>query len=121
MANINPTVNRTVGGAMSTALATWALGNADNGIQVEFPDYADRSIQVEGTFGGATVTIQGSNDGTNWQTLRDPQGVALTVTSAALKQVLETTRYIRAISSGGTGTAVSVTLFARAINPLAWS
>jgi hypothetical protein len=60
--------------------ASWALGNADTGIAIDMTDYADRSVQVEGTFGSATITIEGSNDGTNWETLRDPQGVALTFT-----------------------------------------
>jgi hypothetical protein len=120
MANINPNISYPQG-AQSVVKASWALGNADTGVAIDRTDFADRSVQVEGTFGAATVTIQGSNDGTNWETLRDPQGVALSFTSAGLKQILETTLYIRPVSSGGTGTALTVTLVGRKIHPLAWS
>lgn len=121
MANINGTLNRALQGAQSVASCSWALGNADIGLPIEMTDYADRSVQVEGTFGAATVVIQGSNDGTNFQTLRDPQGVALSFTTAGLKQILETTRLIRVSSSGGTGTAVTVTMVMRKADPKAWS
>lgn len=121
MAIINPTLNRSVQGQQAVALATWVMGDADQGTAIEMTDFADRSVQVEGTFGAATVVIQGSNDGTNWQTLRDPQGVALSFTTAGLKQVLETTRFIRPSSSGGTGTAATVTMLMRKNDPRAWS
>lgn len=121
MDNINPTVNRAVQGAQSVALAQWALGIADTGNPVTLTDGADRSIQVEGTFGGATVTVQGSNDGTNWETLRDPLGNLLTFTAAGLKAILEMTIYTRVISAGGTGTAITATLATRAMFPKSWS
>jgi hypothetical protein len=90
-----------------------ALGDADTGEAVEVANFADRSIQVAGTFGSATVTVQGSNDGTNWATLNDPQGNALAVTSAKIEQILELTRYLRVTTSGGTGTDLDVTLLCR--------
>jgi hypothetical protein len=121
MAAVIPVVNRTIQGANSISTASWALGNADTGGGVSLTDYSDRSVQVEGTFGAATITIQGSNDGVNWETLRDPGSVALTFTTAGLKQILELTLNIRAISSGGAGTAVTVTVCGRAIMPLSWS
>jgi hypothetical protein len=121
MATINPTVKRAPQGAGSIITSSWVLGNADTGVQIDLTDYADRSVQVEGTFGSATITIQGSNDGTNWQTVRGPDSVALTFTASGLKQVLETTLYLRVISAGGTGTSVTVTLVGRKILPLAWS
>lgn len=121
MATVNPTVNRTPQGAMSIFSAAWALGTADTGVAVQMTDFADRSIQVAGTFGGATVVVEGSNDGSNWTTLRDPQGVALSFTSAGLKQILELTMYTRVSSSGGTGTSVTATLVGRQLSPKAWS
>ena len=42
----------------------------------EFVDWADRTIHVYGTFGvGGTVVLEGSNDGTNYVTLTDSNGV----------------------------------------------
>lgn len=121
MANINPIVNRALQGAQSVASVTWALGSADTGTPVQMTDYSDRSVQVEGTFGGATVTIQGSNDGVNWETLRDPLGNGLGFTAGGLKQVLEMTVFIRPQSNGGTASAINVTMACRAASPRSWS
>ncbi len=75
----------------------------DSGAPFACPNYTDKSIQVFGTFGGATVTIQGSNviDSPTYATLNDPSGTSLAITSAGIKQVLENTYWIRPIVSGG--------------------
>lgn len=74
-------------------------------------DFQDRSVQVFGTFGGATVTIEGSNDdGTTWATLNDPFGNALSFTAAGLKAITELPQYIRPNVSGAGGTT-SLTVF----------
>lgn len=63
----------------------------------------DRSFQLVGTPDGATLVAQGSNDGSTWVTLQDPEGNDLSFTAAGLKQVLEFTKYIRpSIASGAT-------------------
>ncbi len=85
------------------------------GTQVEVPDHADKSVQVIGTFGTGTLAIQGGNDGTNWATLTDPQGNALSFTAEAVEQISEVTRYIRAIVTGDNGaTDLDVYLHVRA-------
>lgn len=97
------------------ALVTWAnMGNADTGDAIELPWYADRTIQVVATnYGSATLVIQGSLDGSNWVTLADPQGNAMSFTSGVkMETVLENTRYIRPVTSGGTGTDLTVILYA---------
>lgn len=97
-----------------TVVFLWeTMGDADTGTSVTFNQFGDRSVQVIGTFGSATVTIQGSNDGATWETLTDYQGNAVTFTAAGLTPIAEVTRYIRAITSGGTGTDVDVYVFAR--------
>jgi len=115
MATITASVTKVGdGGVYDVYLATWtAIGNADTGTSVAMSSAADRSVQIEGTFGGATITVQGSNDGTNWQTLTDPQGNAISTTAAKLEQIEELTRYVRVISSGGTGTNVNVNMVFR--------
>lgn len=89
------------------------------------PVAADRSVQVEGTFGGATVTIQGSNEfdltdhqvlsSANFETLRDPASANLTFAAAGLKQVLETTLGIRPSVAAGAGSGLNVSMCVRAI------
>ena len=122
MANIIPVVNRTIQGANSIVSASWGpMSTGDTGIQVALTDFADRAIQISGTFGGATVTIQGSNDGTNWNTMRDPASVAMTFTAADIKQMLEMALYVRPIVTGGAGVSITVVMAGRQLIPLAWS
>jgi len=113
MATITGTVTPiTDGGVTDAWLATWpAMGNADTGTAVAMSDASDRSVQIEGTFGSATVVIQGSNDGTNWQPLTDPQGNAISKTASSLEAISELTRLIRPVTSGGTGTNVNVNIY----------
>lgn len=92
------------------ALVTGSL----DGASIEIPDHADRSVQVVGTFDTATLTMQGSNDGTNWATLTDPQGNAIAMTVTGLEQILENTRFIRPlVSSVGATTDLDVYLHVR--------
>lgn len=111
MANVTPTlgvpdplVNHKV------VSATWAMGSADTGLaDSRLAGYADRTVQAFGTWGGATLVIEGSLDGTNWVTLTDPQGNAISKTTTNfIESIAEWVRYIRPVTSGGTGTALTV-------------
>lgn len=88
------------------------IPNGDSGAPLEMPGSNVRSVQVGGTFGaGGTVVIEGSNDGTNYVTLTDPQGNAISKTSAAIEAIQEVPRYIRPRVTAGDGTtAVDVHL-----------
>jgi len=110
------TVTYNPNGIAECAVARWAsLANGESGVAVEFPQYADRSVQIEGTFGAAgSVQMEGSNDGTNYQLLTDPQGNDIVKTAADLEQISELTRYIRPRCTAGDGTtALAITLVAR--------
>jgi hypothetical protein len=97
----------TVNGAI---LLTWeALGNADVGGAHAVPFAADTTVQVIGTFGGATVKLQGSNNGADWFDLTKKGGTsAASVTAAGGFAVNEMPAFIRPSTSGGTGTDVDV-------------
>jgi len=98
-------------------LIQWVLAAGESGDAFLLPGYADRSVQVFGTFGGASVVFEGSNqDGTpaTYATLSDPQGNGLTFTAAGLKAVLEMTRVVRPRVIGGDGTtSLTIILFAK--------
>jgi len=107
----------------STVIVQWqSLANGDSGsaIDEKWAQWADRSVQITGTFGaGGTILVEGSNDGTNYATLNNAQGSALSLTAAAIKQIAEMTRTTRPRVSAGDGTtALTVTLFMRRINPM---
>lgn len=97
-------------------VVTWTgLLNGDDGSAVELYGSTVRSMQITGTFGsGGTILIEGSNDGTNYATLTDPQGNAISKTAASIEAIEEVTRYIRPRVSAGDGTTTLVaTLFFR--------
>lgn len=94
--------------------ATWAtMVQGDDGDPIPIDtlvQYLDRTFQVTGTFGGASLVIEGTNDGTNWATLSDPNGVALSITSAGIYQVIQVTLKMRPrVSGGGGSTSLDVT------------
>lgn len=101
---------------LPACLFTWTgLDLDDSGIPIECVGYADRTVQVTGTFGtGGSVTIQGSNDKTNWFALTDPQGNAITKTAAGLELIMEAPLYLRPIVTAGDGTtSLTVSILCR--------
>lgn len=102
-----------------TIRATWAnMANGDDGAPIDWPYYADRSVQVRGTFGAAgSVTMEGSNDGANFEALSDPRGNALAINSAKIEQVEDCCFRTRPRVTAGDGTtSLTVVLFARKAN-----
>lgn len=92
-------------------LGQWAgLLSGDTAEPLAIPLYADKSVSVEGTLGPATVTIKGSLDGVNYYTLSDPQGNALTFTTATkrLEAILENVVYVMPEVSGADGTTNAI-------------
>ena len=83
-------------------------------IDAQFIDFADRSMQVTGTFDGCTIAAGGANDGATFVTLKDGLGGNASVTAAGIKQIYETTLYlIPTIASAGASTDVDITIFCR--------
>ncbi len=72
MATITPTVERSNDGNLVKFTYT-NMANGDVGVPIKWPDYADRSVQVKGTFGvGGNLRFEGSNDGgTTYRSLAD--------------------------------------------------
>ena len=101
-----------------SALVTWPnLGNADSGGAFETKWHRDFCVTIiAANYGAATIVLEGSNDGTNYITMADPQGNALSfTTSNRLEQLLEVPRFIRPRTSGGTGTDITVQLYAKGV------
>lgn len=82
----------------------------DDGAPLHFAQYTDKSVQVVGTFGlGGTLRFEGSNNGTDWSVLTDPQGNPLDFTSAKIEMVSEATLYVRPrVTAGDDTTNLSV-------------
>ena len=71
------------------------------------------SVQVTGTFGGATIALQVSNNGTNFVTLKDSTGTDITFTAAGMREFSTAALFIKPTSSGGTSDDVTVTVVLR--------
>lgn len=63
----------------------------------------DLTVHVWGTFGGGTVTIEGSHDGTNYTAL-----TGMSFTAAGIKTVtLPPQSYVRAVLTGATTPSIN--------------
>lgn len=122
MAVISPTiVTNNPPGDGSVITYSWTLvTSGDTGAPIPFAQWADRSVQMSGTWGagGGTITWEGSNDGITYFALTDPQTVAIAKTADALEQVIEATLWARPRVSVANVTSVVVTLLARKQIPM---
>lgn len=85
---------------------TWSgLLTTDNGDAIDYAPYLNKTFHVFGTFGGASVTIQGSNDGTNWGPLNDATNAVLSLTSVKpIRRSDDIPQFVRPVVVGGDGT-----------------
>lgn len=89
----------------STKLVTWTgLLIGDTGQPVEVSHFPDRTVTIEGTFTGSTGLLEGSNDGTNYYTLKDIFENNVSATVAGMFLVAENPVYVRPRVTGGAGT-----------------
>jgi len=106
MATITPTIDRdSVPGAV---LATWTgMTTGDVGAGVPIAYAADLTGQVTGTFGGATITWQGSNDNTNWHPMTLQSGTGnMAFTAASVHTANENPAWVRPAVTGGTSVSI---------------
>lgn len=98
------------------SLATWegvATGDVQDTLTVAGLAAAAASVQITGTFGGATIVMQCSNDGTTWFTMKDAVGDNISATGNAYFEFSTSALYIRPSASGGTGDDLDVVLVMR--------
>lgn len=113
--NIDIHLTKWTWAALTTSNVGQAIGSSIHQFQA---NYADRSVQVTGTFGVAgSVQIEGSNDGgVTYNIMNDAFGNPLVLTSGVIKQITETAERIRPNVTGGDATtSLNVNLFMRKI------
>lgn len=102
----------TTGKSHARRIATWT-GETTAG-SATIPRYSPHvslvcaSVQVSGTFGSATVVLQGSNDGTTYATLKNTAGSDLSFTSAGYAEFSSGAAFIKPSISGGTGDSLNI-------------
>lgn len=107
MANISAVKSLT---EQEDLLLTWSsITESDTALTVDLEQVVEEiSIQLTGTFGGATVLIQGSNDGTNYETLKQLDGSSASFTAVALASILERPLYLKPSISGGSSQSITI-------------
>ncbi len=113
MASVKPTITRLGDNAVRLDFALTAADSDGFPIGKHWIDYADRTVQITGSLNGGSVAIQGSNDGNNWFTLDDPQGVDLTFSALGGKAIAEIPAFVRPLLSGGAAPVVTASFTMR--------
>lgn len=95
-----------VKGPANSRFIVWdTLAQGDSGFPLEGPNLSDKTFVLSGTYGGATVTIEGSNNNSTWVTLKDPFGDPYSYTTGnKCEIILQNPRYLRPNVTGGDGT-----------------
>ncbi len=114
MATVNPTLSHRGG---DTDVATFALTSTNrDGAPIPVERKKEIYASVTGTWGGATVVMQGSNDGSNWFTLDDRAGVAVSLTADGASAVADLPLLIRPyLSVAGAGADLTAIVVTRAL------
>ena len=103
--------NIVLGVAEKMSVYRWTLTDADpTGDPLYQMVHTDKTVQVYGTFGGGTVTFQGSCSPTSpvWATLTDHADNAVALAAPGMKLIAQNPFAIRPVLSGSTGATVTV-------------
>jgi len=97
-------------------LVTWSsIASGDTCSPATMYAYPDKTATLTGTFTTGTVTLQGSNDATNYFSLVDAQGNAIAgTTGGKMEAILENPIYIKpTVTTSATGMAVTAIIVGR--------
>ncbi len=104
------------GGDDVCLLANWALTTADPiGTAVQHPQWHDRVLSVGGgTWGGATMVVEGGNDGVNYAALKDVYGNAAQLTADGIIHIQMVPQFMRVrLSVVGVGASIAPKMLIR--------
>lgn len=93
---------------------TWAaVTETDTFAALDMAEYEAAAVEFTGTFGGATIVLQGAVLST-YATLKDaPGGSDISKTAAGWQTVGQQPRYVKPSASGGSSQSLTATLLLR--------
>lgn len=97
-------------------IATWTgITEADTGSAITVPREVEGvTIQTTGDFTtSGAVTLEGSNNGTDYATLKDPGGTDIVMTTTAIWRLESIPLFIRPRATAGSAVSMNVVLAAR--------
>ncbi len=115
MATITPTVvTRFDTGTVRGKVIHWdKITEADTPVAYDVSGFTDKSVDINGSFGGGTIAIHGANHPTApiYSVLTDPADADITAIGAdKIKIVLQHTSLIKPIRTGGSSMDVDITM-----------
>lgn len=114
MATVSPVQTPTSEGGVPRFLwEALATGDTINSLTIRSQYGLAASVQMTGTWGGATVVLQVSNDGSTWFTAKDVDNANVSATADAYFEISSSAAYMRPGISGGTGDDIDFVLVMR--------
>lgn len=96
--------------AKGVAQTIWTITGTDDGAPESAPQYPLKSVTVVGTFGGGTILIEESNDGSTYVTSVNNIGTAASFTANGSMVIASNARFHRPRASVGvTSVVISLT------------
>lgn len=99
------------------AIVQWPnVASGDTCAPIELCKYSERSIQLSGTLGPATISLDGSLTGDVYETLLDHNGVPVSLDCNGVRQLSVLTRYAKPVITGADGTtSVTITVMLKGV------
>jgi len=113
MATVSPVVKRTTEGVPYVIWEGIVTGDTLDAFALPEPWGLASSVQVSGTFGGATVKLQQSNDSSTFLDIKDVHGTTVSATAAAIFELSLSAAYLRPAIASGSANDVDVILVLR--------
>lgn len=114
MATVSPTINTSIPGVPRVIWSGVVTGDTLNPFTLKQQYGLAGSIQSVGTFGGATVGLQVSNDGSNWATAKDIANTNVSMAAATTYQELSLSgAYIKPTVTGGSANSIDIIIVLR--------
>lgn len=116
MATVSPAFDFVTAQAAKVPRVTWAdivTGDTITALPIAAQAAVAGAVQFGGTFGGATVGLQTSNDGVTYFDMKDLGGTTVSATANAIFEFTTAAMYLRPVVTGGAANAIDVTLVMR--------
>lgn len=111
MATVSPEFSPVFAQGQTIMRSVWNdIVTGDTIVQLGVPgqDGVAGSVQFGGTFGGATIKLQVSNDNTTYFDMKDLSGSVISATAAGFFEFTTAGVYLRPVVTGGAANAIDV-------------
>ena len=115
MATVSPVVKVTSDGVPYVTWTGIVTGDTILPFTLKDQSGTQASVQIGGTFGGATVALNSSNDNATYFAMKDRSaaGTALSATAAAIFEFQTSAIYVKPVVTAGAANSINVTMTLR--------